>query len=122
MPMLSVAARTGFQVLSDNPGKEIVLGVLLPISRHANQELTAARRARKRLPFVASKEGYASATLNFRITPADNSGSIVSTETRVFAPDDATRRSFARYWRVIYPGSALIRREWLGAIRRRADG
>ncbi len=28
---------------------------------------------------------------------------------------------FAIYWRVIYPGSALIRRMWLDAIRRRAE-
>jgi len=121
MPMLSVAARTGFQILSDNPGEEIVLGVMLPISHGARKEIETSRRSRRRLPFVASKDGYASATLNFRITPGTDGGSIVSTETRVFAPDDATRRSFARYWRVIYPGSALIRREWLSAIRRRSD-
>jgi hypothetical protein len=121
MPMLSVAARTGFQVLSDNPGDETVLGVMLPLSRQARAELAASRRMRRRLPFVASKEGYASATMNFRITPGDQGGSVVSTETRVFAPDDATRRSFARYWRIIYPGSALIRREWLAAIRRRSN-
>ncbi|HYW41393.1 MAG TPA: hypothetical protein VE959_00970 [Bryobacteraceae bacterium] len=29
---------------------------------------------------------------------------------------------FAAYWRMIYPGSALIRRMWLRAIKRRAEG
>lgn len=44
------------------------------------------------------------------------------TQTRVDAtsPDAASR--FALYWRAIYPGSALIRRMWLAAIRRRAEG
>ena len=28
---------------------------------------------------------------------------------------------FALYWRVIYPGSALIRRMWLRALRLRAE-
>jgi len=45
----------------------------------------------------------------------------VTTETRVYATDPASVRKFARYWRVIYPGSALIRRMWLGAIKRRAE-
>ena len=44
-----------------------------------------------------------------------------STETRVFATDDSARRRFAAFWRVIYPGSALIRRMWLRAIQRRAE-
>jgi hypothetical protein len=39
----------------------------------------------------------------------------------VHATDDSARRKFARYWRVIYPGSALIRRMWLRAIKLRAE-
>ncbi|MBV8202739.1 MAG: hypothetical protein JOZ15_19150, partial [Acidobacteria bacterium] len=46
---------------------------------------------------------------------------VVTTETRVNATDAATRRRFAAYWRVIYPGSSLIRSMWLRAIRRRAE-
>jgi hypothetical protein len=121
MPMLSLAARTGFQVIADEPGREIVLGVLLPISPAARNEIATARRLRRRLPFALNKPGYASALMNFTITPDERGGSIVSTETRVSAPDEGTVRSFARYWRVIYPGSALIRREWLAAIRARAS-
>jgi len=30
-------------------------------------------------------------------------------------------RTFAAYWRMIYPGSALIRVMWLRAIRLRAE-
>ena len=37
------------------------------------------------------------------------------------APGYEARRSFRRYWRVIYPGSAAIRLAWLRAIRRRAE-
>ena len=46
---------------------------------------------------------------------------LLTTETRVFATDPSARRRFAVYWRVIYPGSALIRRSWLDAIKRRAE-
>jgi hypothetical protein len=49
--------------------------------------------------------------MNFR-----REGSTLSTETRVQAVDDEARRVFLRYWRVIGPFSALIRRRWLKQI------
>jgi hypothetical protein len=58
--------------------------------------------------------------MNFVITPEGPKASIVSTETRVFATSPEASRRFAAYWRTIYPGSAIIRRMWLRAIRKRA--
>ncbi|HEU4746901.1 MAG TPA: hypothetical protein VFS56_00260 [Gemmatimonadaceae bacterium] len=58
--------------------------------------------------------------MNFVVLPNESGGSVVSTETRVFGSSPEAQRAFARYWRVIYPGSALIRRMWLRAIKRRA--
>jgi hypothetical protein len=46
---------------------------------------------------------------------------LLTTETRVYATDASSRRRFARYWRVIYPGSSLIRRMWLRAVEKRAE-
>jgi hypothetical protein len=65
--------------------------------------------------------GFAAATMNFRIEDADPTSCMLTTETRVYATDISTRRVFAGYWRVIYPGSALIRRMWLRAIAQRAE-
>ena len=45
----------------------------------------------------------------------------VSTETRARGNDAAAQRTFARYWRVVYPGSAIIRRVWLEAIVAKAE-
>jgi hypothetical protein len=45
----------------------------------------------------------------------------VSTETRALGNDEDARRTFARYWRIIYPGSAIIRKVWLDAIVTRAE-
>ncbi len=45
-------------------------------------------------------------------------GDRLTTETRVAAVDDEARRAFARYWRVVGPFSALIRRRWLAAAAR----
>ena len=58
--------------------------------------------------------------MNLRIEDAGPAACTLTTETRVYATDASTRRRFALYWRVIYPGSALIRRMWLRAIAHRA--
>ncbi len=65
--------------------------------------------------------GFAKATMNFRLEDAGSQASVLTTETRVHATDAPTRRRFAAYWRVIYPGSSLIRRMWLRAIKLRAE-
>lgn len=60
--------------------------------------------------------------MNFLVTPDEHGGSNIATETRVFANSDSARRRFAIYWRIIHPGSDIIRRMWLRAIKRRAEG
>ena len=66
--------------------------------------------------------GFATAAMNFAIEPDPAGGSELTTETRVYATDSGAARRFAAYWRVIYPGSALIRYRWLRAIGQRAEG
>lgn len=60
--------------------------------------------------------GHVKAAMSFR---AD--GGVLVTETRIRATDAASRRRFARYWRLIRPGSGLVRRSWLRASKRRAE-
>lgn len=114
--LLDVATKGGFIWLADDRPREIVLGTVV----HA----PAGYRPGTLRPglFTAPPPDFALAAMNFVITPDGANGSIVSTETRVFASGAAARRRFAAYWRVIYPGSALIRRMWLRAIEHRALG
>src|SRR5438067_1717438 len=65
--------------------------------------------------------GFALAAMNVGIEETKPGLCSVTTETRVYATDSASRRRFAAYWRTIYPGSALIRRMWLRAIKHRAE-
>ena len=58
---------------------------------------------------------------NLRAVPQGDGAIRLSTETRCLANGDEARRTFARYWRIIYPGSAIIRRVWLDAIIARAE-
>jgi hypothetical protein len=72
--------------------------------------------------FVAlDRPGFCKAAMNFRLREEPGGWVRLSTETRVDALGSSARRLFAVYWRVIYPGSAFIRRQWLEAIRRRAE-
>jgi len=57
---------------------------------------------------------------DLRVVPEADGVVRVSTETRCLANGDEARRTFAGYWRLIYPGSAIIRRVWLDAIVDRA--
>jgi hypothetical protein len=65
--------------------------------------------------------GWVKAAMDFRLAPS-GSGTVLSSETRVKATDDASRRMFARYWRVIRPGSSAIRWEVLTAVELKATG
>jgi len=67
-----------------------------------------------------AEPGTAKAAFNL-LVERDGGRTRIVTETRIATPDERSRRSFSRYWRVIQPGSALIRRDWLRAIRRRAE-
>ncbi len=117
MPLLEVATKTSFLLLAEEPDREIVLGTLVaapPGWRPKEKPTPAAFRA-------FDEPGFALAATNFRLEDSGPGQTIVTTETRVYATDASTRRKFAAYWRVIYPGSALIRVTWLRAIRHRAE-
>ncbi|SNQ50532.1 hypothetical protein FRACA_480021 [Frankia canadensis] len=63
--------------------------------------------------------GWAKAVTTITVVP-ERGGSRLSTSTAIHPTDDAARRAFGRYWRLIDVPSGLIRREWLAAIARRA--
>jgi hypothetical protein len=118
-PFCDVALRSGFYLLADEPPSEMVLGtfVAAPKAARANPppQITAATFAAIHSP------GFAIAVMNFRVRSAGLTRTRLTTETRVFATDATSRRRFAAYWRVIYPGSSIIRMMWLRAIKRRAE-
>ncbi len=112
--LIDVATSSGFVHLAEEAPRELVIGTVVAAPPGTRGVLTPDV-FQKRLP-----PGFALAAMNFLVESDGRGGSLVSTETRVFANSDAARRRFAAYWRVIYPGSAIIRRMWLRAIERRA--
>jgi hypothetical protein len=68
-------------------------------------------------PASFAERGYAVMGMSF----AAEEG-LLRTETRVRLTDAAARRRFRAYWLVVRPFSGLVRRSWLAAARRRAEG
>jgi hypothetical protein len=118
-PFCDVALKSGFFLLADEPPREMVLGsfVAAPKAARANppSRITAGTFAGIHSP------GFGIAIVNFLLQPIGPTRTRLTTETRVFATDARIRRLFAPYWRVIYPGSSIIRTMWLRAIKRRAE-
>ena len=116
-PILAVALRTSFMKLAEVPGQEIVLGTLAAANKGTRPKKDPTPEDFRAL----HAPGFALAAINFRLADSAEGETLLTTETRVYATDASTRRKFSGYWRVIYPGSALIRAMWLRAIRNRAE-
>ena len=112
--LIDAAVKGGFLELAEDSPRELVIGTVLAAPAGAPRHITPAEF---RTPLAP---GYSLAALNFFVRAEGPNKSVVTTETRVFANSPEARGRFARYWRVIYPGSAIIRRMWLRAVRRRA--
>jgi hypothetical protein len=116
-PLLDVALRTSFMKLAEEPDREIVLGTLA-----AAHQGTPLKKDPTPEDFKALQSpGFAIAAINFRVKEEASGETVLTTETRIYATDASARKKFGAYWRVIYPGSALIRVMWLRAIRHRAE-
>src|SRR5829696_1214615 len=108
----------GFVSIGEAPGRELVVGGIGQMFRASGGRTLDFRDASE---FEAFRDqGYAKVAMNFSVRPV-GSGSELRTKTRVLATDAASRRRFGRYWRLIQPGSALVRRNWLAAAAKRAE-
>jgi hypothetical protein len=109
-PILHSFTSGWFLPLTDD-GREIVFG--------------RAARQGKALPpeqFNAPQHApFLKIVMSFRVSDLDDTHCLVTTETRVYAAGTHMLRGFAAYWRMIRPGSGLIRRMWLRAIKLRAE-
>jgi len=116
-PILDVAVQTGFLLLSEDPPREIVLGTVVVAPPGTQRPSSFTGDDFKSL----TQPGYAKATMNFVVTDLGNGSSRVDTETRVFATNDVALARFTTYWRIIFPGSSILRTTWLRAVKERAE-
>jgi hypothetical protein len=107
----------GAALLGARPPGEILAGAIGRFWRLAGNEPVVFGSPEEFLAFA--EPGFAKAVVGFRLDPT-RAEILLTTETRFVATDEATHRLMSRYWRIIRPGSDLIRTEWLRAIRKRA--
>jgi hypothetical protein len=107
----------GAVLLGARPPAEVLAGAIGCFWRLAGNEPVVFGSPEEFLTF--REAGFVKAVVGFRLDPR-GAEILLTTETRFAATDEATQRLMCRYWRIIQPGSNLIRREWLRAIRRRA--
>jgi hypothetical protein len=71
------------------------------------------------IPF--NKPSFLKAVWSFTIRPVADHRCALETETRIFCPDDHTRKKFSRYWFFIKPFSGVIRSEILRGMKHKAE-
>ncbi|MGH2561517.1 MAG: hypothetical protein ACRDJH_20825, partial [Thermomicrobiales bacterium] len=121
IPLYGQMLAAGFVDLGEEADREMVAGMIEQMWKLRGGTPPPALAIRNAHDFVAfDAPGYAKAAMNFLLWPMDGETELV-TETRVLTTDAGARRRFGRYWRVIRPGSAAIRRGWLRAVKRRAE-
>lgn len=116
--ILDGALRSGFVLLHDDPERQVVVGTIGKFWQVSGGTCNVPDAA----SFLSFADPtFARAAMDFRLQPDPTGGARLSTETRVQIPDPDARRRFGRYWSVVHPGSALIRRLWLQAVKKRAE-
>jgi hypothetical protein len=109
------ASGSGFTVVAVRPGEEIVLAMVgRPWDNTVLPMQAPDLEAFGRFDEPASVR----IAFNFRVAPV-LAGTLLTTETRIVGTDPDGTRMFGRYWRVVYPGSAVLRQAWLDAVGRR---
>jgi hypothetical protein len=114
---LSQMRAIGWGVLSEVPGREIVMGAV-------TQPWMADVMFRALPPeeFVAFHEpDYVKIVWTLRADPLGDEASIFRTETRVVTTDPIARAKFRQYWAFASPGIILIRWALLGPLKTEAE-
>jgi hypothetical protein len=107
----------GFRVLDEDAPRELVIGL-----EGAFWKPTGNLRPVDTGGFADPvPPGLARAAWNFAVVPEVGGGCVLHTETRILTGDAGARRRFRLYWTLVRPGSGLIRRLMLRAIRAEAE-
>ena len=110
---------TGFTVLAEQPGREIVFGIAGKF--WAPREMANLVRVPDARAFIAfDRPGEAKGAMNIRVEPISDDRTLLRTETRVSCTDRRARLLFGVYWTLIRIPSGWIRGDMLRAIARRA--
>ncbi len=111
---LQTIIEAGFGQLAEEPGREVVLGVVGQFWRPAGNILPFSEEMFR----GPVQPGLARGVWNFAVQEAGKERTVLSTETRVVCGDPASRLKFRAYWTVVRPFSGLIRVIMLRGVKK----
>ena len=115
--LLAATRSLGWGVLSERPGREIVVGA---VTKPWESDVTF--RALPPDDFAAyHTPGEVKIVWTLRADPVDGGRSIFRTDTRAVATDPIARDRFRRYWSFVSPGVSAIRWLSLQPLKREAE-
>lgn len=120
-PIRTALVGSGFTVLAERPGLEMVAGTtgqFWQLREQAHMEAPLDLRAFR----AFDRPGWAQAAVTLRIELREDGSTDVRTETRVRCVDHVAYRRFAIYWLLIRIFSGWLRRDFLRRIARAAEG
>ena len=120
-PVRDVLTGSGFSVLAERPGVEVVVGTngkFWTLHEQANMEAPSDLETFR----AFDRPGWAQGAISLRMEPMEDGSTLLTTETRVRCVDAAARRRFAIYWSLIEVFSGWLRRDFLRSIARIAEG
>jgi len=107
--------RSGYILIERNE-REMVFGGLGRVSSAERPVLSSPAA------FASfDQSGCVKVAFNLKVDDSGNGWSTLSTETRLHGLDAGSRRGMAVYWRLIYPGSGMLRTTWLQAACARVE-
>lgn len=109
--------RSGFHIIAEDAPEELVIGL---VGRFWTARGGLCDQLTPDTFRAGPPAGQALAGWNFTVAKRRDGTSDLRTETRVLCAPDA-RWKFRLYWLVVRPGSGIIRRAMLRAIRKHAE-
>jgi len=97
---------------------EVVLGTVGKLHQIRDQEFAEVATTADFAAFA--QPNHERLAMSIRAVPGDH-GTLLALEHRTQPTDADARRRFARYWLAIRPGGALVTRQLLKAVARRAE-
>lgn len=116
--LLGAMTSSRFTVLCREPGTILTLGIVGQFWRLNGGDDANVGDAAAFVDFA--RPGFVKSAIDFVLEGRED-GTRLTTRTCNRPTDDAAARRFRRYWRVIGPGSKLIRLDLLRAVRCRAE-
>jgi hypothetical protein len=108
---------TGMVVLAEEPEVETLVG---SVGRFWERDYGWRRVSAEEFPGF-DEPGYAKLAVDLWVQPAGDGGSLLRYEARTATTDEAARRRFRCYWRLIRPGVGLVMGRAVSLIRKEAE-